>query len=212
MPNLDKIVSPDPQKAVKRKHGGSTSKKLKAISHRKMVDHETGEVFDVGHVVIEERDSNFEKIWLGHVCEAIEEIGSRKIDVLLYLFRTRDNRNKVVAKLGEIAKGAGVSYDTVQKTLKALEDSKVIKRGYGYLTLNPDVIFKGGHSQRMNVLVTYKEMGEEPQVLDKEARKAALLEQIARDMRKLGHGVEDFSDDLALEMLSRAMKNKRSDA
>jgi DNA-binding Lrp family transcriptional regulator len=212
MPSLNKIVSPDPQKAVKRQKGGSTSKKLKALSHRKMVDQETGEIFDVGHVVIEERDSNFEKIWLGHVCEAIEEIGSRKIDVLLYLFRMRDNRNKVVAKIGEIAKGAGVSYDTVQRTLKALEESEVIKRGYGYLTLNPSVIWRGGHPQRLNVMVTYAEMGEEPAEVDMEARKAALLEQIARDIRKLGHGVEDFSDDLALEMLSRAMKKKRSDA
>ncbi|RKV10568.1 hypothetical protein DDP46_08320 [Helicobacter pylori] len=42
------------------------------MSHRKLLDTETGEVVEVGHVELQERDANFEKIWLGHIIDAIE--------------------------------------------------------------------------------------------------------------------------------------------
>lgn len=212
MPDLSKIVSPDPQKALKKQKGGSTSKVLKAISHKELLDRETGEVIQVGHVTIEEKDCNFEKLWLGHVCDAISEIGTKKIDVLLYLFRNRNAENIVICTNKQLVEEIGVSYDTVARTLSALVKHKVIRRGTGYLQINPEVIFKGAYGKRMNILLSYRQADDPPAQADPKAKKAALLEQIARDIRKLGHGVEDFSDDIALEMLSRAMKGKKSDA
>lgn len=210
MPDLSKIVSPDPQKALKKQKGGSTSKVLKAISHKELLDRETGEVIQVGHVTIEEKDCNFEKLWLGHVCDAISEIGTKKIDVLLYLFRNRNAENIVICTNKQLAEAIGVSYDTVARTLSALVKHNVIRRGVGHIQLNPDVIFKGAYGKRMNILLSYRQADDPPMPVDPKAKKAAILADLTRKMREFKQG-EDFSDDDALEMLSRAMKDRKSD-
>ncbi|MGS0639431.1 replication/maintenance protein RepL, partial [Citrobacter sp. VF227] len=160
MGDLEKLVAPDPQKAVERSRGGTTSKKLKAISHRKLLDTETGEVVEVGHVELQGRDANFEKIWLGHIIDAIDEIGSKKIEVLMWLFRNRNAENIVIATNKEIAEEIGVSYDTVATTMSALTKHDIIKRGVGHVRINPNVIFKGAYQQRMSILLTYAKAGE----------------------------------------------------
>ena len=114
MGDLEKLVAPTPQKAVERSRGGTTTKKLKAISHRKLLDQETGEVVEVGHVELQERDANFEKIWLGHIIDAIDEIGSKKIEVLMWLFRNRNADNIVIATNKQIAEEDGSAAATVK--------------------------------------------------------------------------------------------------
>lgn len=162
-------------------------------------------------MALEEKDCNFEKIWLGHIVEAIDEIGSKKIDVLMYLFRNRNSDNIVICTNRQLADAVGVSYDTAATTLAALVRHNIIKRGVGHIVINPDVIFKGAYGKRMNILLSYRQKDDPPAQVDPKAKKAALLEDITRKMRELKHG-EDFSDDDAIEMLTRAMKNKRSDA
>jgi hypothetical protein len=211
MGDLEKLVAPDPQKAVERSRGGTTSKKLKAISHRKLLDQETGEVVEVGHVELQERDANFEKIWLGHIIDAIDEIGSKKIEVLMWLFRNRNADNIVIATNKQIAEEIGVSYDTVATTMSALVKHDIIKRGIGHVLINPNVIFRGAYQQRMSILLTYAKAGEAQPEQDPAAAAARLLEEIERNARKL-QTVTGMDRDTVQELVSRTIAQKRADA
>lgn len=139
----------------------TTFKKTKVIGKQELVNRTTGEVIECDVVEFEDRDANFEKIWLGHVLSAIDDIGNAKIKVLTYLIKNKSNAdNTVIATQDEIAAVCGVSRQTVNTTLKALENHEIISkhRGVkGVYMLNPNVIFKGTHNKRLNVLLKYKE-------------------------------------------------------
>lgn len=217
MSALEKLVAPDAQKA-KAKQQASTSKKLKAIAHEQMMNMETGEIFDVGHVVIEERDAHFEKIWLGHVLEAIDEIGTKKIQVLSYLFKNRNRENMVVRTNKQIADDLQLSYGTVASTLATLTKHDIITRGTGFIQINPNVIFKGKFKHRMDVLMTYKSNkanDDEAQKPNQAAQLAGLLSQLTKllaQIQKLGVDGADTSavTDLVTQMLSQSQAQNRA--
>jgi DNA-binding Lrp family transcriptional regulator len=120
-------------------------------------DHETGDVIEVPILHEESADFNFEKIWLGHVLTALEELGSKKIKILSYLFRVREKSNNMVAKtLMEIAKETDTSYPTVSETINLLEDNDLITRKTGVIILNPGMIFKGNHHNRVRIMFEYQ--------------------------------------------------------
>jgi DNA-binding Lrp family transcriptional regulator len=159
-------------------------------------------------MTLEEKDCNFEKIWLGHIVEAIDEIGSKKIDVLMYLFRHRNSENIVICTNRQLADAVGVSYDTAATTLAALVRHDIIKRGVGHIVINPDVIFKGAYGKRMNILLSYRQKDDPPAQIDPRAKKADILEDIKRKVRELRQG-EDFSDDDTVEILMRAVNGTK---
>lgn len=128
--------------------------------HRKLIDADTGEIIQTQ--VVERSiagDVGFHKVWLHHILELVEEVGNAKMRVLLWLLECADSQNQVQATVREIAKGAGVGVATVERLMRALINADVIARPhrYGPWRLNPDVIFKGSHHQRMNVLIKYRD-------------------------------------------------------
>ena len=57
----------------------------------------------------------------------------------------------------QIAKKSGISLDTVRVTMKALMDSNFIRKiNNGAYCVNPDVLFKGTRTGRLNVLLQYQ--------------------------------------------------------
>lgn len=151
----------------------TTFKKTKVIGRQELVNNTTGEIIECEVVEFEDRDANFEKIWLGHVLSAIEEIGTAKIKVLSWLIKNKSPAdNCVIATQEKIADYCNVSRQTVNATLKALEHHEIIRKHNdvkGVYMLNPNVIFKGTHNKRINVLLKYKE--DFQQELDFEAPK-----------------------------------------
>lgn len=139
----------------------TTFKKTKVIGKQTLLNQDTGEIIECDVVAYEQRDANFEKIWLGHVLSAIEEIGTAKIKVLSWLIKNKNaSDNCVIATQENIASFCNVSRQTVNATLKALETHGIIskhKEVKGVYMLNPNVIFKGAHGKRMNILLKYSE-------------------------------------------------------
>jgi DNA-binding transcriptional ArsR family regulator len=136
-----------------------TAKKLKIEGKRTYVDRETGELVDCRVVRIADADANFEKLWLGHILEAIDEIGNAKMKVLMFLLSNRDkHNNSVITTNRKLAEATGISLDTVSRTLVALKKNKIITRTTGVIFLNPDVVFKGGRQKRMNVMIRYQHL------------------------------------------------------
>lgn len=138
-----------------------TSRKVKVVGSETYINQRTGEVQEFNVVDIEDRDANFQKLWLGHILEAIQELGNAKMQVLMYLLSKRNPAtNMVIATQKEIAEAVGVHKNTVLETLKALTAHNIItpRKGIkGVVMLNPDVIFRGSRGNRLNVLLRYSE-------------------------------------------------------
>jgi len=139
----------------------NTTRKVRVVGTERYVNQATGEIQDFNVIDIEDRDANFNKLWLGHVLEAIQEIGNAKMQVLMHLLSQRNpGTNTVIATQREIAEATGVHPNTVKATLKSLAKHNIItpRKGIkGVVMLNPDVIFKGGRGNRLNVLLRYSE-------------------------------------------------------
>lgn len=105
----------------------------------------------------EETDINWDKIWLGEVMEALEQVGNKKIKVANYILSHRDrNTNYLIQTQREIAEACGVSKQTVTSTLKALEMADLIVAKSGVYQVNPDRIAYGKHNKRMAILRIYR--------------------------------------------------------
>lgn len=134
----------------------STRRKTKIVGVREYIDRETQEIVRCQVVEIEERDANFKKLWIGHLLDAVDELGSKKLQLLMWLFDQADAYNRIIATIDNIKEKTGISHFTIKATLKALEEKDIIKRQTGVITLNPDVIFKGGTNARFDVLLSYR--------------------------------------------------------
>jgi Fe2+ or Zn2+ uptake regulation protein len=120
-------------------------------------DHETGEIIEVPIVHEEGTDINFEKIWLGHVLSCLEKVGNQKTKLLTYLFRVREKSNNMIAKtIMEMVEETGISYPTIQATLDLLEENNFVTRKTGVTILNPAMIFKGSHHNRVRIMYEYQ--------------------------------------------------------
>lgn len=129
----------------------------KIIGLKRFVDVSTGEVFNAEVIVKDIGDANFKKIWIGHILEAIEEIGNAKMVVLFWLMDHADHNNRIYGTVRSIAEDTKVSTATVARLMRVLQESNVIKREFnGVWQLNPEVVFKGTHNRRMDVLIRYR--------------------------------------------------------
>src|SRR5699024_7485458 len=120
------------------------------------IDASTGEKETMQVTNIEERDANFHKIWLGHMLESLDMIGNQKIRVAMFIMENINKENELIMTYRVIAEKTNTSLQTVSETMKALQESNLLSKiRNGYYRVNPDVIFKGGRNDRMNVLLRY---------------------------------------------------------
>lgn len=124
---------------------------------------EAGEFIPLPAQVIEENweettDINFDKIWLGNVLNALEDIGNKRIKIASYILSNRDKHNNyLIATQRDIADACGVSTRTVNRTLSALIDTNLIVAKAGIYQVNPECIIQGGHNKRMAILRIYQQ-------------------------------------------------------
>jgi DNA-binding transcriptional regulator YhcF (GntR family) len=142
----------------------TTSKKIRVIGTKQFIDAETGELEDMNVISQEEQDFNFDKFWLTQILFAIDEFGSQKMKLLMHLISTRDRGNNTVLKtVRELEDETGINKNTINTTLKILEKNKIIRRKIGVIFISPEVIFKGGHNKRMNILIQYRAVNQNEQ-------------------------------------------------
>jgi Fe2+ or Zn2+ uptake regulation protein len=61
--------------------------------------------------------------------------------------------------LRQMSKKSKISLDTVRKTINLLKEANFIQPiNVGAYQVNPDVIFKGNHGKRLNVLYQYHQL------------------------------------------------------
>lgn len=140
----------------------TTRKKVKVIGQETYIKQSTGEVTDMQVVSIQERDANFHKLWLGHILQSIDLIGNQKTKLAFWIIDNLDKENKLTMTYRQISDKSNISYQTVYRTMNALIDSNfLVKINSGAYRVNPDVLFKGGKDDRLNVLLQYQNEKEE---------------------------------------------------
>jgi DNA-binding transcriptional regulator YhcF (GntR family) len=134
----------------------SQSKKTKIVGTEQYINAATGSIEDFQVIRIEDADFNFDKFWVGQLLTAIDEFGSQKTKLLLYLIQNRERSNNAIIKtVRELEAATGISKDTICKTLKILETHGIIKRKTGVIFISPNVIFRGSHANRRRFLIDY---------------------------------------------------------
>ena len=133
-------------------------KKVKTIGYTQYVNPYTGELEDFQVISIENHDFNFHKIWLNHVINSLDLIGNQKTRLAFWIIDNLDRENKLTMTYRQISENSGISLDTVRITMKFLLESNFLERiNQGAYRVNPNVIFKGTRSNRLNVLYQYRQ-------------------------------------------------------
>lgn len=134
-----------------------TQKAVKVVGTEEYVNSRTGEVQEMNVITVEERDFNFHKLWLRNILAAVDLIGNQKIKLAFWIVDHLDTENKLVYTYEQIQKETHISMDTIKKTMKALMDCDFLrKKQNGCYVINPNVLYKGQHQRRMNVLIKYQ--------------------------------------------------------
>ena len=132
------------------------------IKNTDIIDDSTGEIESVPTIVMD-TDKNFEKIWLGHIIDALDMIGNQKIKIILHMMHYRAKSNNIfIGSQRKIAKDTQTSPTTVSTTIKSLKEVNFLTEVQaGVYQLNPDFIFKGQKGNRMRVLLEYNRLEDE---------------------------------------------------
>src|SRR5699024_4282104 len=134
----------------------TTRKKVKFLGTKEFIDASTGEKETMQVTNIEERDANFHKIWLGHMLESLDMIGKQKIRGAMFIMENINKKNESIMRNRVIAEKTNTSLQSVSEKMKALQESNILSKiRNGYYRVKPDVIFKDGRNDRMNVLLRY---------------------------------------------------------
>lgn len=174
--------------------GTTTRKKIKHVGQQEFINAQTGEVeiFDV--TSIEERDANFHKVWMRDFIITLDLVGNKKTKVCMWLVENINAENQVIGTFRSIAKASGTSVETVRQTFSVLKDADFLRRSQnGVYIVNPDIVFKGGKSKRMNVLHTYTDSSYEP-MSDSER-----LEQLISTKAELDKKITELAAKIARE-------------
>ena len=137
----------------------SKSRKTKIVGKETYLNQVTGEVVEMDVIESQGGDFNFNKIWFSHILQALDCLGSKKINVVTWFLENKDNKNRIIGTQRKIAESCNVSLQTVTKVIKILTEADVIRmEQQGVYMLSPNVVFKGSNQQRMNVLIKYHEL------------------------------------------------------
>lgn len=134
----------------------STKKKVKFIGTQEYINKDTGEIVEATVTSVEERDFNFTKVWMRNFIATLDIVGNQKTKLCFWIVDHVDKNNRLIGTYRSIAQDSGISLDTVSKTMKILLDADFLRREQnGVHIINPDIIFKGQHAARMNIMNEY---------------------------------------------------------
>lgn len=151
-----------------------TSKKQRFVGTKILTDPETGEEYPMQLNIIEDRDFNFHKVWLQHLVNSLDNISNQRLRLAFWIIDNLDRENKLTMTQRAIAEKSGMSYQTVSRTMRALQEGKpafLVKINSGAYQVNPDVIWKGSHNNRMGICYEYQSRNNKEEVTADERAK-----------------------------------------
>ena len=136
-----------------------TSKKVKVVGTADFINASTGELLSMNVTTVEERDFNFSKVWMRSFLTTLELVGNAKTKVAYWVIDHINRENQLTYTYRQIAAETGISPDTVTKTMTTLLEADFLRRqNQGCYIVNPNIVFKGTRSGRLNVLTQFGEV------------------------------------------------------
>jgi|SRR5690554_2039224 len=123
-------------------------------------DEKTGEMIPIPAIVVNKTTTDFEKIWVAEMMEALGRVGKKKIKVAYYILSKRDKlTNCLVQTQGDIAEACNVSRQTVISAIKALEEAGllVLKGKAGLYQVKTEKLDFGTSGEVMGILQLYQQ-------------------------------------------------------
>lgn len=111
------------------------------------------EIKAVDVIIKEVPRTGFAITYLSTIINMIETIGNKKMQVVKYVLQNMDSNNKLSETVREISARSGCSLQTVQETLKLLEEAGIVARKTGTVMLSPKLAHKG-NARREKFLMT----------------------------------------------------------
>ena len=165
-----------------------TTKHFKRVVGTKdYIDPRTGEWKTFLEQLEEDKDFNFDKLWIANAIEAIKAVGNKKTEILTWLMEHKRRDNTLPYTYEHIANHTGTSWKTVAVTMSELLKADFIRKNKGQTgyMINPDTLFYGDYKQRQYILNVYQGLDyEEPKLTDEEIARN-ILRSIAKLQKKL---------------------------
>lgn len=160
-----------------------TTKKVKYIGTEQYINARTGELEEMQVTSIEDRDFNFSKVWMRNFIATLDIVGNQKTKLCFWIIDHVNKQNVLIGTMRSIADESGISLETVRKTMSILLDADFLRRVQnGVYIINPDIVFKGSRTGRMNVLNQYN-MSERVEMTDEE-KLANLMDSINKLLKQ----------------------------
>lgn len=169
---LQKIRS---EKRVNMKNQ-TTSKKQKFVGVKEFLDPTTNTLVPMQITTIEERDFDFSKVWMRNLINSMDDIVNQKMRLAFWIIDNLNKENQLIMTQRKIAEKTGISLKTVSSTMKMLCEPEngslpfLQKINSGAYRVNPDVMFKGSHSNRMGIVMEYHETRREQAVIKEQIK------------------------------------------
>lgn len=126
------------------------------------INPETGEIIGelrkVDVVVKEVPRTGFSITYLSTIINLIDSIGNKKMQVVKYILSKMDSNNILLQTVREIAEGSKCSVQTVNDTLKLLEQAGIIARKTGAIMLSPKLVHKGNAKKERFLMAKFVEI------------------------------------------------------
>lgn len=136
--------------------------KLERQEYYQQINPETGEIIGdvktVDVVVREVSRAGFSITYLATIINMIDNIGNKKMQVVKYILQKMDSNNKLSETVREIAAGSKCSLQTVNDTLKVLEECGIIARKTGTVMLSPKLLHKGNAARERFLMTKFYEV------------------------------------------------------
>jgi predicted transcriptional regulator len=145
----------------------TTTKKVKVVGKQQYLNTNTGELEEFQVTDIEERDFNFSKVWIRNFVATLDIVGNQKTRLVYWIIDHLNRENQLIATNRQMVEQTNISLQTVSVTMKALQDANFLRRSMnGVYTINPDIVFKGSKTARLNILNRYQELdvNEKPEI------------------------------------------------
>ena len=156
-----------------------TKKKVKYLGTEQFLNLSTGTIEDFNVTGIEERDFNFHKVWMRNFISTLDIVGNQKTRLCFWIIDNLNRENQLLYTYRQIAEKTNISLDTVRLTMGILLDSDFLRRrNQGCYIVNPDMVFKGTRSGRLNILNQYQDAELTP--LSDEEKLRQLVEAISK--------------------------------
>lgn len=143
----------------------SETQTLIGSQRKRLVDQDTGELIEVDQIT--KRALGQKQFWKIYLMDFLQVLGGfeyKQLDVLIYILEHTDaSTNTFIGTYRSIAQKAGVSYETVARTITLLMGKTFLKKVQtGVYQVSPTIMMKGTEHKK-NLLLNYYNDEQEPE-------------------------------------------------